>query len=263
METGDMKVVLLAGGLGTRLREETETKPKPMVEVGGYPILWHIMKIYSHYGFNDFVVSVGYKGSMIKKYFLDYATLENDVTVDMATREVRVHDRAEKERWKVTVVDTGPNTQTGGRIKGVERFVKGPFMATYGDGLSDVNLGKLIEFHRKAGKAATLTAVHPPSRFGEVVMEDGGARITSFAEKPQTSAGWISGGFFVFEPAVFRQIAGPESVLEKDVLEPLAKKGQLAAYRHEGCWRCMDTYREVQLLNREWESGKAGWKVWK
>lgn len=257
-----MKVVLLAGGLGTRLREETETKPKPMVEVGGYPILWHIMKHYSHYGYNEFVISVGYKGNMIKKYFRDYAFLESDLTVDLGTKDIKIHDHENKEKWKVTVVDTGLHTQTGGRIKGIQKYIDGPFLATYGDGVSDVPIDKLVEFHKKNQKTATITAVHPPSRFGEVVINDDNATIHTFAEKPQTSTGWISAGFFVFEPEVFKHIEGPESQLERDMLEPLAKNNQLCAYQHEGCWRCMDTYREFTLLNKEWSSGKAKWKVW-
>jgi glucose-1-phosphate cytidylyltransferase len=263
MEKNEMKVVILAGGLGTRLREETETKPKPMVPIGGKPVLWHIMKIYSHYGFSDFIISAGYKGEVIKKYFLDYPYLNNDFTIEMGERRITVHDKGEKERWNVTVVDTGMDTMTGGRIKGIERYVKeGPFMATYGDGLSNVNLDNLLEFHRSHGKMATLTAVRPSSRFGEVRMGEDGVHVYSFDEKPQIEEGWVSGGFFVFEKGIFGRIPNALSNLEKDVLEPIAKEGQLAAYKHDGNWRCMDTYREFKLLNGEWDGGKAGWKVW-
>ena len=264
MNKEDIKVVVLAGGWGTRLREETETKPKPMVTIGGKPILWHILHIYRHYGFSDFIISVGYKGDMIKKYFLEYPYLNNDFTIEMGDRKITVHDHQEKERWMVTVVDTGLETQTGGRIKGIQPYIKNsPFMATYGDGLANINLDKLLEFHQSQGKMATLTAVRPSSRFGEVQMDEDGAHVYSFYEKPQTGAGWINGGFFVFNSEIFKHISDRRTNLEWDVLEPLAKKGQLAAYKHTGTWRCMDTYREYELLNREWNEGKAGWKIWK
>jgi glucose-1-phosphate cytidylyltransferase len=263
MEKEEMKVVILAGGLGTRLREETETKPKPMVPIGGKPILWHILKIYRHYGFSDFIISVGYKGEIIKKYFMDYPYLDNDISINMEDRKITVHDHQEKEKWKVTIVDTGLETQTGGRIKGVEHYVKNsPFMATYGDGLSSVNMDKLLELHQSHEKIATITAVRPSSRFGEVQISEDGVQVHSFDEKPQVAKGWVSGGFFVFNKEIFQHIPNALSSLEKDVLEPLARKNQLAAYKHEGTWCCMDTHREFTLLNQKWKNGEAGWKVW-
>ena len=259
-----MKVVILAGGLGTRLAEETEVKPKPMVEVGDRPLLWHIMKHYSHYHVNEFYVALGYRGDIVKRYFLDYYTLQGSITVDITTGDVARHDR-ECEDWKVHLIDTGLQTQTGGRIKRLEPFLggdanAGPFMVTYGDGVCDVDLYKLLQFHREQGKIATVTAVRPPARFGGLVFE--GDLVTEFTEKPQIGEGWINGGFMVLEPEIFDYVAGDETVLERDVLELLARGRQLAAYRHEGFWQCMDTLRDKRLLDSQWKSGKAAWKVW-
>lgn len=255
-----MKMVLLAGGLGTRLREETVFRPKPMVEIGGVPILVHIMKICSHYGINDFVICLGYKGEMIKDYFLRYHVLNADLTVDLATGDVHFHGNR-TENWRVTLVDTGQQTMTGGRIKRIREYVgDSTFMATYGDGVADIDLTKLLQYHKARGKVATVTAVRPPSRFGEIVTEDGIAR--AFTEKPQVQSGWINGGFFVFEPAVFDYIAGDATSLEREPLERLAQDGQLAVYSHHGYWRCMDTQRDLEALNEEWAQGRAGWRIW-
>lgn len=270
MDSSDMKVVLLAGGQGTRLREETEIRPKPMVEVGGKPIIWHIMKIYSHYGFNDFIVSAGYKSEWIKRYFLDYATMSTDFTIDLSvggnSNKLQIHDGEEREKWKVTVVDTGLETQTGGRIKLVRKYINGTFMATYGDGVANINIPKLIESHeqvrKESGTIATLTAVHPVARFGEIGFESDGKRVKHFMEKPQTDRDWINGGFFVLEPEIFDYISQPITNFESHTLATVAQEGKLAAYKHDGYWRCMDTLRDCQHLNEEWKEGKAGWKIW-
>jgi glucose-1-phosphate cytidylyltransferase len=255
-----MKTVILAGGLGTRLAEETGVKPKPMVEIGGQPILWHVMKHYSEHGFNEFVVALGYKGEMIKRYFLDYYPLFGDLTIDLATGAVTA-DNSECEPWVVHLADTGAASMTGGRVLRLRTALGDePFMLTYGDGVSNVDLTALLEFHRSHGKLATVTAVRPPSRFGGLVFEGDG--IAEFTEKPQIGEGWINGGFMVFEPGVFDYIADDSTVLEKDVLETLADKGQLMAYRHEGFWQCMDTIRDVQLLQSLWKEGMAEWKTW-
>jgi glucose-1-phosphate cytidylyltransferase len=255
-----MKVVILAGGLGTRLREETEVRPKPMVEIGGRPILWHIMKHYGHYGFREFVIALGYKGDIIKRYFADYYTLQSSMTVSLASGKVEVHDGA-REDWVIDLVDTGLQTLTGGRVKRLESWLKGePFMITYGDGVSNVDLRALLRFHRSRGGVATVTAVRPPARFGGIEFD--GDRVTRFAEKPQIGEGWINGGFMVCEPKVLSYLEGDDAVLERDGLEALAAEGQLVAYRHEGFWQCMDVLRDAQLLESLWQSGEAPWKAW-
>jgi len=256
-----MKVAILAGGFGTRLAGETEARPKPMVEIGGSPILWHIMKLYSHYGFKEFFVALGYKGYVIKRYFQDYYSLNRSLTVNLANGEVKVHER-QVEDWLVHLIDTGSGTQTGGRIKRLEPWLKEEtFMATYGDGVSDIDLQKVLDFHRSHGLLATVTVVRPPARFGNVQMD--GDRVVNFTEKPQTGEGWISGGFLVFEPGVFEYLEGDDTILEAHALERLAEVGQLAAYRHEGFWQCMDTPRDMRLLHNLWDSGKPPWKIWR
>ncbi|HVF75628.1 MAG TPA: glucose-1-phosphate cytidylyltransferase [Acidimicrobiales bacterium] len=252
---------MLCGGLGTRLREQTEFRPKPMVEVGGKPILWHIMKIFSHYEIRDFVVCIGYRGDVIKEYFLDYEARNNDFTISLGrSHEITFHDQHQESDWRVTVADTGLETQTGGRVKRVERYIDGDrFIVTYGDGLADVDITKLLEFHESHGRLATITTVRPLSRFGVLDVGPEG-EVQRFREKPQVD-GWVNAGFFVFERAVFDYL-DEDCVLERDPLERLAKEGQLAAYRHEGFWQPMDTYRESQLLNDLWSEG-APWRVWK
>jgi glucose-1-phosphate cytidylyltransferase len=255
-----MKVVLLAGGLGTRLSEETVVKPKPMVEIGGKPILWHIMKSYSHWGFNDFVICLGYKGYMIKEFFTNYLTHQSDFTIDLSTNTSLIHNN-KAEPWRITLVDTGDKTMTGGRVLRVREYLgKETFMLTYGDGVADINIEKLLEFHRSHGRLATVTAVRPPSRFGGMSIDD--AWVTDFIEKPQIGEGWINGGFFVLEPAVLDHIRGDETPFEREPLENLARDGQLAAYKHDGFWQCMDTLRDVTLLNELWDSHNPPWKLW-
>lgn len=255
-----MKVVMLAGGLGTRLSEETALRPKPMVEIGGQPILWHIMKHYAHYGFTEFVCALGYKGEVIKRYFLDYPLLSGGITMDFGTGEIQRHTK-ETENWVVHLVDTGLETLTGGRLKRLEPWLKDePFMLTYGDGVSDVDLRRLLSFHRACGRIATVTAVRPPARFGGLTFE--GDLVTEFKEKPQIGEGWINGGFMVFEPAVFDYLPTGDGHLEVAALERLAVDGQLAAYRHEHFWQCMDTLRDVRTLESLWQSGQAPWMVW-
>ncbi|MGI8654641.1 MAG: glucose-1-phosphate cytidylyltransferase [Pyrinomonadaceae bacterium] len=255
-----MKVVILAGGLGTRLAEETEITPKPMVEIGGRPILWHIMQHYAHYGFKEFFIALGYKGEVIKRYFLDYYSLNGSMTIDLASGELRAHER-ETEGWTVHLIDTGFQTSTGGRVKRLEQWLKDDtFMVTYGDGVCDVNLRDLLEFHRAHGRAATATAVRPPARFGGLVFD--GDMVTEFTEKPQIGEGWINGGFLVFEPELFKYLEGDHSSLEADALEHLAADRRLAAYRHDGFWQCMDTLRDKRLLEGLWQEGRAPWKVW-
>ena len=256
-----MRVVLLAGGLGTRLAEETEVKPKPMVEVGGRPIIWHIMKHYAHHGFTEFFVALGYKGEVIKRYFMDYVSLSGSMTVDFGTGQVHGRDR-DVEQWVVHLDDTGQSTMTGGRLKRLEGQLRpgGTFMLTYGDGVCDVNLEALLHFHRRHGRLATITAVRPPARFGGVVFD--GDLVTEFTEKPQIGEGWINGGFMVLQPEVFDYIEGDQTVLEAHVLERLASEGQLAAFRHERFWQCMDTLRDKRLLDALWEAGAAPWRVW-
>lgn len=256
-----MKVVILAGGLGTRLSEETVVRPKPMVEIGGRPILWHIMKIYSHYGFNDFVICLGFKGYMIKEYFSNYFLHMSDVTFDMRNNSMEVHQR-HAEPWKVTLVDTGMDSMTGGRLKRVAPYLENEtFMLTYGDGVANVDIGDLVRYHRRHGKPATVTSTQPSGRFGALNMGEDGT-IYSFQEKPAGDGSWINGGFFVLEPAIIDRIAGDGTVFEKEPLEGLARDGQLMAYRHGGFWQPMDTLRDKQHLEELWSSGQAPWKVW-
>jgi glucose-1-phosphate cytidylyltransferase len=257
-----VKAVILAGGLGTRLREETEFRPKPMVEIGGQPILWHIMKIFSHYDVSDFVVCIGYRGDVIKDYFANYETRSNDFTVRLgATKEIEFHDAHQEANWRVTVVDTGQETMTGGRVKRVQPFVAGErCMVTYGDGLADVNIRALLDFHDRHGRLATMTTVRPVTRFGSVDLDDDGT-VRQFREKPRGEE-YVNGGFFVFEPEVLEQYLDADCVLEHEPLEALARDGQLMGYRHEGYWQPMDTYREFMMLDELWSSGKAPWKVW-
>lgn len=258
-----MKVVILAGGLGTRLSEETDLKPKPMVEIGGKPILWHIMKIYSHYGYNEFVICCGYKGFLIKKYFADYFLNQSDVTIDLSSNKMELIN-LQTEPWKITLADTGLNTMTGGRIKRIQKYTNNePFMLTYGDGLSNVNITKLVEFHKKSGKLATLLAVQPSGRFGAVELDDNSHQVTSFREKPRGDGSFINGGFFVLEPKVFEYIlGGDETIWERAPLEHIAQDNQLMAYTHSGFWRPMDTLRDKIELEQMWNSGKCDWKVW-
>lgn len=257
-----MKVVILAGGMGTRLSEETDLKPKPMVEIGGKPILWHIMQHYSHYGFNQFVICLGHRGESIKRYMIDYAKLTSNLTVKLRSGDVMRHgDSSGSCQWTVELVDTGLDTQTGGRLKRVQANVgNNPFMLTYGDGVSNVNLKELLAFHKKQGKIGTITAVHPPARFGH--MQFDGDVINQFTEKPQAEGGWINGGFFVFEPKVFDYLKGDDTWLEREPFEHLAADRQLVAYKHDQFWQCMDTRRDRRLLEDLWDSGKAPWKVW-
>jgi glucose-1-phosphate cytidylyltransferase len=257
-----MKVVILAGGLGTRLSEETDLKPKPMVEIGGRPILWHIMKIYSTHGFNDFIICCGYKGYMIKEYFANYFIHQADITVDLGKNNIEVH-RSKAEPWKITMIDTGLNTMTGGRIKRIEDYIgKQTFMLTYGDGVGNVNIKALLEFHKKNDQLATVTAVQPSGRFGALNLDDGYS-VKSFMEKPQADGGWINGGFFVLEPGIFDYLKeGDSTVWERSPLEDLARENQLAAFKHNGFWRPMDTLRDRMELDNMWNSGKAEWKIW-
>lgn len=255
-----MKVAILAGGFGTRLTEETESRPKPMVEIGGRPILWHIMKYYAHHGFREFAVALGYRGDIIKRYFLDYAKLNSSFVVNLASGDVMRRQGCDDD-WTIHLVDTGLSTDTGGRLKRLGPTIgRETFMATYGDGVSNVDLAALLKFHRRHGKLATVTAVRPPARFGGLVFD--GDRVARFTEKPQAGEGWINGGFFVLEPGALEYIAGDEASWEKDVLELLANEGQLMAYRHDDFWQCMDTLRDLRLLESLWSSGKAPWKAW-
>lgn len=258
-----LKTVILAGGFGTRLSEETELKPKPMVEIGSQPILWHIMKHYAHFGFNEFVVALGYKGEAIKRYFHDYSVLRGNISVQLGSGKIKNHGSA-AEDWNLHLIDTGHSTLTGGRLKRLQSWIgKDTFLLTYGDGVSNVPLDKLLAFHKKHGKIATITAVRPPARFGGLDIEPNGNLVKSFLEKPQIGEGWINGGFMVFEASVFDLIKnGDDCVLESDVLEALALDGQLMAFRHEDYWQCMDTLREKKMLESLWASGKAPWKLW-
>ncbi len=256
-----MKVGILAGGVGSRLSEETVVKPKPMVEIGGRPILWHIMRHYATYGFKEFSIPLGYKGEYIKKYFVDYSSLTGSLSVDMKSGEVERHGDKAALDWKVDLVETGIHTNTGGRVKRLKDFMGNEtFMLTWGDGVSDIDLNKLLAFHRSHGKLATLTAVHPAARFGQ--LEIVGDQITEFSEQPQTKQGWINGAFFVLEPEVFDYIEGDDTAWDYGPMVQLANEGQLMAYKHEGFWQCMDTLREKNLLNELWDSGKAPWKSW-
>jgi len=258
-----MQVIVLCGGKGSRLREETEFKPKPMIAIGDEPILWHIMKHYAAYGIEDFVLSLGYKAEHIRSYFLNYDLTHSNVMVELGRKRIEKLDGEHgEERWRVWLVDTGAETMTGGRVKPVEKFIDGPtFMATYGDGVADIDIEALLKFHRGHGKLGTVTAVRPSSRFGELSF-DRGTSVASFQEKPQVNEGWINGGYFVFQREVLNLIGGPEESLELGLLRKLTNLGQLEAYRHAGFWQCMDTYREMELLNELWSSGRAPWKNW-
>lgn len=255
-----MKVGILAGGFGTRLAEETEIRPKPMVEIGGRPIIWHIMMHYAHYGYSDFAIALGYKGDHIKRWFTDFGMLEGSLTVRTRSREVINHDQTLPE-WTVDLVETGLHTLTGGRIKRLQPWLgNATFMLTWGDGVSDVDLHALLDFHRSHGRLATMTAVRPQARYGHLTFD--GSRVVKFSEKPQTSEGWINGAFFVLEPGIFDYIAGDDVMWEQEPLERLAADGELMAYRHTSFWQCMDTLREKHLLSQLWESGRAPWKTW-
>ena len=255
-----MKVVILAGGQGTRLAEETTIRPKPMVEIGGKPVLWHIMQIYASHGYKDFLVACGYKGEVIKEYFHNFFVRTSDYFVDLRNGSLNVVNPNGID-WQIGVIDTGLETMTGGRVLRLKKWIdQTPFMVTYGDGLGNVNISSLVAFHRSHGKLATVTAVRPPARFGELVLKDD--MVCEFSEKPQTGEGWINGGFFVFEPQVFEYLSGDQSILEREPLERLASDGQLVAFRHEGFWHPMDTIRDRQLLESLWAGGTAPWKVW-
>lgn len=258
-----MKIVILCGGRGTRLREETEFRPKPMIEIGMKPIIWHIMKIYAFYGFTDFVLCIGYKGEMIKDYFLNYEAMNNDFTIRLGRcGQIDFHSNHSERDWSVTIADTGQEAMTGARIKRVEKYIDGDeFMLTYGDGLSDINIKSLVEFHHSHGKIGTVTGVRPISRFGKITSEDG--QVKSFAEKPQSSEGHISGGFFILKRKFLRYLSSDDScVLEKGPLERLTEEGNLSMYFHSGFWHCMDTYRDYLFLKALWQKNKAPWKIW-
>jgi len=257
-----LKIVILAGGFGTRISEETALKPKPMIEVGGRPILWHIMKIYSHYGFNDFIICLGYKGYVIKEYFKNYHLHMSDLSINLKTNKTKIH-KSLSEPWNVTLIDTGQETMTGGRIKRIQSYLDGQrFMLTYGDGLADIDLKALLAFHKKHKKYATLTAVQPPGRFGALEIEEG-MKVRKFLEKPAGAGGFVNGGFFVLEPEVFDYIEGDDTVWEREPLEGLASDGQLNAYQLKRFWYALDTLRDKNHLEQLWESGKAPWKCWK
>ena len=256
-----MKVVILAGGLGTRLSEETVLKPKPMVEIGGMPILWHIMKIYSYYGFNDFIICLGYKGYVVKEYFANYFLHRSDVTIDLKKNAIEIHE-SEAEPWKITLVNTGDNSMTGGRIKRIQPHIgKEPFLLTYGDGVSDVNISKLVEFHKLHGKHCTVTAVQPSGRFGALDIVEN-EKVQSFLEKPKGDGSWINGGFFVCQPEVFNYIKGDSMIFEKEPMESIAAEGHMKAFNHSGFWRPMDTLRDKHELEEAWENNEAKWKIW-
>lgn len=258
-----MKVVLLAGGFGTRISEESQNKPKPMIEIGGMPILWHIMKQYSHYGFNEFIICCGYKAYVIKEYFANYFLHHSDVTFDFSSgkNEVSIHNHA-TEPWKVTLVDTGLNTMTGGRVRRIREYIGNEtFMLTYGDGVSNVDIKELLQSHRKSGKMATLTAYQPNNRFGVLDIDENN-NIRDFREKTKADGDWINAGFMVLEPAVIDLVTGDETVLEREPLEQVARSGQLNAFKHAGFWQCMDTLRDKQLLEKLWAENSAPWKVW-
>ena len=258
-----MKAVILCGGVGTRLKEETEYKPKPMVEIGGMPMVWHIMKYYSHFGINKFVLCLGYKGSSIKDYFYNYEMRNSDFTINLANRSIKIHNAHSEKSWEVTLAETGANTMTGGRVKKIESYINDDvFLLTYGDGLSNVNIRELLAFHKKHGKIGTVTGVHPPSRFGELNIKNN--RVADFSEKPQVhSGGMINGGYFVFNKKFFKYLRDDENcILEREPLEKLANDGELMVYKHDGFWQCMDTFRDFEFLNNLWKENKAEWKVW-
>jgi len=257
-----MKVLILAGGMGTRLSEETESRPKPMVEIGGKPILWHIMKHYSRYGYNEFVILLGYKGYYIKEYFANYFVHHSDITIDLSNNHIEIHNNS-SEPWKITLLDTGINTMTGGRIKQAKPFIENQtFMLTYGDGVADIDLAALVKFHRQHGKLATMTSVQPEGRFGAIDMGTEGV-VNKFMEKPKGDSGWINGGFFVCEPAMLDYISGDsQCIFEREPLESLAGDGQLHTFQHQGFWKCMDTLRDKIQLNEMWDANQARWKTW-
>ena len=254
-----MKAVILAGGLGTRVSEETIIKPKPLIEIGEMPIIWHIMKNYSKHGINDFIICLGYKGYMIKEYFANYFLHTSDVTIDIKNNKTDIHD-IHAEPWKITLIDTGKETMTGGRLKQIEKYIDNTFCLTYGDGLANVDITRLIEFHKKNNRVATVTAVQPPGRFGSLDISEN--KITNFEEKPIGDGGWINGGFFICEPKIFDYIENDKSVLEKETLEKLVKENQLSAYRHTGFWQSLDTLRDKKYLEDLWNKENPPWKVW-
>lgn len=256
-----MKVVILAGGYGTRLSEETEVRPKPMVEIGGRPILWHIMKHYSTFGHNEFVILLGYKAYSVKEYFANYFLHQSDVTIDTAQNKMEIH-RNQSENWKITLVDTGLDTMTGGRVLRARKYIgEKPFLLTYGDGVSDVNIDELVSFHQNHGRGLTVTAIQPEGRFGLLDIKENN-QLQSFLEKPKGDGSWINGGFFVCEPKVFSYIEGDQTIFERAPLEKLANDREIYAYKHKGFWKCMDTLRDKNYLNEVWEQGKAPWKLW-
>jgi glucose-1-phosphate cytidylyltransferase len=256
-----VKLVILAGGYGTRLAERTDLVPKPMVEIGGKPMLWHIMKVFAHQGFTEFVVALGYKGESIKEFFLNYKSFQSDLTINLESGKVDLHSDDSEEQWTVTLVDTGADVMTGGRIRRLRPFIgDDTFMMTYGDGIADVELGSLVDFHKRQGTKATLTAVHPKAHYGELELD--GGLVTHFMEKPSFRQSWINGGFMVLEPSVIDLIDGDDTVFEREPLEELSQSGQLSAYKHPGFWQCMDTLRDVRHLNSLWDSGTAPWRIW-
>lgn len=262
MEVALMKAVILAGGYGTRISEESHLKPKPMIEIGEKPILWHIMKIYSYYGFNDFIICLGYKGYCIKEYFANYFMHESDVTYDFTKINKKIIHNNTAEPWKVTLVNTGMNTMTGGRVKRIKPFIGNePFLLTYGDGVADINISELVKYHKAHGKLSTVTTTQPTGRFGAISLSENN-QVQSFMEKPKGDGSWINAGFFVMEPEVFDYIEGDDTVLEKEPLENLARRGQLMAYQHKSFWQPMDTLRDKKLLEDLWQSGRAPWNVW-
>jgi glucose-1-phosphate cytidylyltransferase len=260
----NIKVVILCGGMGTRLREETEFKPKPLVKIGSHPILWHIMKIYSYYGLHNFILCLGYKGEMIKEYFYHYEVMNNDFTIKLGNMQgIKIHDCHDEAGWQITLCNTGDNAQKGARLKRIEKYVDTEtVMVTYGDGVADINIDDLLNFHNSHGKLATVTGVRPPSRFGE--LKASGRRVRAFSEKPQSSGGLINGGFFVFQRGFFDYLEDHDACdLEYGALEEIARRGELMLYRHEGFWACMDTYRDMEYLNKLWNRGEAAWEVWR
>lgn len=258
-----MKVVILAGGFGTRISEESHLKPKPMIEIGEKPILWHIMKLYSYYGYNEFIICLGYKGYAIKEFFADYYLHTSDVTFDFTDNNKMIIHNNVAEPWKVTLVDTGADTMTGGRVKQIQKYVGNePFMLTYGDGVADVDITKLEKYHKENKRYLTMTAIQPGGRFGVLEIDEKNSRINTFVEKAKEDGGWINGGFMVVEPEVFEYIEGDRTIFEKDPLENLAKEGQLTAFKHYGFWQCMDTQRDKLLLENLWKEGNAPWKKW-
>ena len=257
-----MKVVILCGGKGTRLREETEHKPKPMVEIGRMPILWHIMKTYAHYGFHEFILCLGYKGEVIKEYFYNYEILSNDFTIELGSKDIEIHRKHSEAGWKITLVDTRLNAMTGARVRRIERFVDGDtFMLTYGDGVTDLNINELLQYHKSHGKIGTVTGVHPPSRYGELMIHKD--QVLSFNEKQMKQSDSINGGYFVFNKKFFQYLKdGDDCILEREPLEKLTSDGELKAFHHKGFWQCMDTNRDYKYLNEMWGKGSAPWKVW-